>query len=138
MFKYLKTNRQLQKKIKQMELKYLTELNILIDERDLALKDIEKYKYRINELETDLFNKNGNEMSNQMIVVENNNNWISVKDKLPKDNEQVLVIDNIGYYYVTTFEQMHEYFIEGCELMPIDATHWQSLPELPKAVQPCK
>lgn len=56
-------------------------------------------------------------------------NWISVKDRLPKDHEIVLTAlkkDKDGYCHI----QANPYFKEFWDTVKV--THWMPLPEPPK------
>lgn len=62
------------------------------------------------------------------------NNWISVKDKLPEDDEYVLIYHNgskaikISWYSSFNEKWMMDY-------NNIHITHWQPLPEPPKELE---
>lgn len=61
-----------------------------------------------------------------------NNDWVSVKDKLPPSKKNVLVcIENrgisIGYYN----RRKDDWFTECNETWGFNITHWQYLPKLP-------
>jgi hypothetical protein len=68
------------------------------------------------------------------------NNWISVKDRLPKINnrmsEDVLMLDEYGQMSVKRFEIVNnEIVVDWGEAgtRPLsDVTHWMPLPELPE------
>jgi hypothetical protein len=51
------------------------------------------------------------------------NKWISVKERLPDENEMVLA-------WVAPCGDLH--FCFGCELTGFEVTHWMPLPEPPK------
>jgi hypothetical protein len=62
--------------------------------------------------------------------------WISVKDKLPKENEHVIVFDNTegicrGYIRYGSWQHypIGSYAGDGCLF---DVTHWMPLPSPPK------
>ena len=61
-------------------------------------------------------------------------NWISVKDKLPKYSEMVLVCDKesvgTGYYDIDCWV-----CVENLRGNKKDITHWIELPEPPEAKQ---
>lgn len=65
--------------------------------------------------------------------------WISVKDRLPKIGDRVLVICEDGSYFAATLSV--DPFVEGpffeASYFPyLDVTHWMQLPEPPKQQQP--
>ena len=70
--------------------------------------------------------------------------WISVKDRLPEDDEVVLIACKIGKMFVG----YHKHLFPGCEVWRIltardstkkityTVTHWMPLPEPPKEDRP--
>jgi hypothetical protein len=79
----------------------------------------------------------------QPIVAElRNDGWISVKDRLPKAGEDVLCSSN-GYVYcgfkALDDEDSNQWYLNGVtdrdgDMIDVyDITHWQLLPEPPKA-----
>ncbi len=64
--------------------------------------------------------------------------WISVKDKLPKRNEYVLIYDGCGLQYVGALLYDHDEFEYSsccsCSVRLDDITHWMPLPEPPENV----
>lgn len=63
------------------------------------------------------------------------NNWISVKDRLPKLEQYVLAVDSFGEVDLLEFcmdeEDGHFYFIRSNKVEDVCVTHWQPLPEPP-------
>jgi hypothetical protein len=64
--------------------------------------------------------------------------WISVKDRLPNDGDEVL-IHNGNYHWIGCFELENNGFMCGEDHQGYErfysieeATHWQPLPEPPK------
>ena len=55
--------------------------------------------------------------------------WISVKDRLPKNNSVVLYVDQLGAMFVARFYDGK--FYDGYRLLR-DPYHWMPLPEPPK------
>ena len=65
-------------------------------------------------------------------AVELNSQWIKVTDRLPEDEEQlVLVIDSLRRCYVADYEPLHGRW-ERLDGFYVDVTHWMPLPEPPK------
>ena len=67
------------------------------------------------------------------------NPWISVKDDLPCNHEEltpkdytveVLALDDCDSYIVVRMWKFHDKWVWGLDDLPI--THWMRLPELPK------
>lgn len=59
-------------------------------------------------------------------------NWISVKDRLPKENKWVLGSDGSIYEVIYTHlddDETKQYV--NSDGKPIEITHWMELPELP-------
>ena len=64
--------------------------------------------------------------------------WISVKDRLPKDEKAILLYDAetghnpmLGWYEI--YESGASYFVPaGCIYLRMLVTHWMPIPELPK------
>lgn len=63
------------------------------------------------------------------------NQWISVDDELPKENQYVIVATKDGVC-IATAEYIHEekrWFMYGnYYTISTDVTHWMPLPDLPK------
>lgn len=60
------------------------------------------------------------------------NKWISVKDRLPEDGQQVLTHKN-GICDVQTYEARRNGWISGCWFWSMaTVTHWMPLPTPPK------
>lgn len=60
-------------------------------------------------------------------------NWISVKDKLPNNGEQVLVFDRNKDYHISEYRYgnwQEPYYGQDISDI-IDATHWMPLPNEP-------
>jgi hypothetical protein len=59
--------------------------------------------------------------------------WISVKDRLPKNMEDVLLVNHDeGDYILCGFIANGEWYAQsGCSEL-IGVSHWMPLPELPK------
>lgn len=69
----------------------------------------------------------------QRIDVEPVMKWISVKDRLPEDEYECLVIDKSGYYWIGWFKGDEErWVIDGTICGDGYVTHWIPLPEPPK------
>ena len=69
-----------------------------------------------------------------------NNNWISINDKLPEDNQIVLAFNNYDdkIHYCIYERDMFYRYIETTKLDKVVisvcyklVTHWQPLPEIP-------
>jgi hypothetical protein len=64
------------------------------------------------------------------------NKWISVKDKLPPFNHEVLIYDgesfHLGSLYNYEFVGDENEWIQQRDGHSIDATHWMELPSPPK------
>lgn len=63
--------------------------------------------------------------------------WISVKDRLPSIDENVLVYDNcfkdVSIGYISDFLNYRKTWITDCgESVSDTVTHWMPLPEPPK------
>ena len=56
-------------------------------------------------------------------------NWISVKDRMPEDNEKVLTYTRSGRMVVARWCKRQEKFMTAGR---IDATHWMPLPSAPE------
>lgn len=62
------------------------------------------------------------------------NEWISVNDRLPEDENEYLVFTNseiLGFAYFDVLEGWLISWVEGFE--KDDITHWMPLPEPPRA-----
>ena len=65
-----------------------------------------------------------------------NNNWISVKDKLPKTYTEVLAwVNNKEYPIIATWDGTN-WSDNIVDYTNWDITHWQPLPEPPKQLPP--
>ena len=60
--------------------------------------------------------------------------WISIKDKLPKKLERVLVASKHDFICIASLTNNHENkkFYDGDGFAINSITHWMPLPELPK------
>lgn len=58
------------------------------------------------------------------------NQWISVEDRLPENDRDVLVYDKVSGMWIAQYDNRWE----TEEFILDDVTHWQPLPELPKEV----
>ena len=56
------------------------------------------------------------------------NEWINVSDKMPNDNEKVLVFTRSGITTVARWSERQEKFMASGNLC---VTHWMTLPEAP-------
>lgn len=54
--------------------------------------------------------------------------WITVADKMPADNEKVLVYTRSGITTVARWSQRQDKFVASGNL---NVTHWMKLPEAP-------
>ena len=61
------------------------------------------------------------------------NEWISVKDRLPEDNEVVVIVDENGYFDVG-YMAIWGGQVQWCSHLLYDpkVTHWMPIPEPPK------
>ena len=67
-------------------------------------------------------------------ALEQDNGWISVKDRMPELFKNVLTIDNEGKIFINWLEEIREwksYFAYGGE----SVTHWRPLPEPPEGAE---
>lgn len=66
---------------------------------------------------------------------ESTNGWISVKDRLPLEEESVLITEKEGYMVVAYITKQGHWYEEtsgcGCCSTEPKPTHWMPLPELP-------
>lgn len=61
------------------------------------------------------------------------NEWISVKDELPEDEYECLVVNKSGGYWIGWFKADEErWVIDGTICGDGYVTHWMPLPEPPK------
>lgn len=59
--------------------------------------------------------------------------WINVKDRLPEDEYECLVITKDGWYRIGWFcESIHQWVADGIVWCDGTITHWIKLPEPPK------
>lgn len=58
--------------------------------------------------------------------------WISVKDRLPEDFEDVLTFEDGECYRVNSISQLTKYWWDSDEGFERHPTHWMPLPEPPK------
>ena len=86
-------------------------LRLVVDEQDLALQKAE------NDLNTSRQAK-----------------WISVKEKLPKDYEDVVIImrDGASSWYRVAYREYGGWSFGGGRRVNDEVTHWMPLPEPPK------
>lgn len=61
--------------------------------------------------------------------------WISVKDRLPKSMEEVLICNDRGYVVVGRLEDNGEWLVTWSLSGIYHVTHWRPLPEPPKEVE---
>lgn len=52
--------------------------------------------------------------------------WVSVDDRLPDEDVEVLVIDGTGEYWIAT---QHNTFFTDCTHEHVGAAYWMPLPE---------
>jgi hypothetical protein len=57
--------------------------------------------------------------------------WISVKDRLPEQDEEVLVVDSRGDVALQSHDDCWGWEIAGC-LPLLEPTHWMPLPDPPQ------
>lgn len=61
------------------------------------------------------------------------NCWISVKNRLPEDEYECLIITKDGWYHIGWFlESIRKWVIDGVVLRDETITHWIKLPTPPK------
>lgn len=62
------------------------------------------------------------------------NGWISVKDRLPDNGKEVLILNNDKDIYLGMYvDEAKSFFFDfGMEYHKIEVTHWRPLPEPPK------
>lgn len=61
------------------------------------------------------------------------NDWISVKDRLPEDDYECLVITEDYWYYTGWFaDDIQKWIVDGGVECDEEVTHWIRLPEPPK------
>lgn len=59
--------------------------------------------------------------------------WTSVKDRLPEDEYECLVITKGGWYYIGWFKSdIQKWVVDGVVWCDETVTHWIKLPEPPK------
>lgn len=59
--------------------------------------------------------------------------WISVKDRLPEDEYECLVITEDCWYYIGWFaSDIQKWIVDGGVECDEEVTHWIKLPEPPK------
>lgn len=56
--------------------------------------------------------------------------WISVKDKLPENKQEVIAFDD--GCYMPTYKAYSEKYKWDCDTYNIHPTHWMPLPKPPK------
>lgn len=64
--------------------------------------------------------------------------WISVEESLPENLDNVLICDGGGGIVVGHYDEDDGRFwkrVNGNTFHSVDATHWMSLPELPKETE---
>ncbi len=69
--------------------------------------------------------------------------WISVKDKLPPENESVLVVvhgyrrgfEPISLVEISSYSHDFDFIFDDLPISRIDVTHWMPLPEPPEEAQ---
>lgn len=59
--------------------------------------------------------------------------WISVKDRLPKDSDDVLICSK-GEIVALGFHSDAHGWVNRTHIFNSEITHWMLLPELPKAI----
>lgn len=59
--------------------------------------------------------------------------WISVKDRLPEDEYECLIITKGRWYYIGWFKgDIQKWVVDGVVWCYVEVTHWIKLPEPPK------
>lgn len=76
--------------------------------------------------------------SDSLIKKDSHDNWISIKDRLPEPNIHVLVyVKEFDFYFIAFLNLDKNKWSEGAngkDFEVFKVTHWQPLPERPKAV----
>ena len=88
--------------------------------------------------ETDLRSLIGRfEYHEDSFEIEPDNDWISVKDRLPDDKERYLICTENERIYIAYYQPIgdkfsnHEPFWQGSSCRFTSVTHWQPLPKRP-------
>ena len=95
-------------------------------------------KYNCIECGVEIWEKESanNEQNNEQ--AETDDDWISVKDRLPDEKERYLICTENRRIYIAYYQLLgdkfsnHEPFWQGSSCRFTSVTHWQPLPELPK------
>jgi len=73
------------------------------------------------------------ELSAKIKQLEEEMEWISVKEKLPEDNERVLIFENrYNNQYTALYYKERNWFIVKDYMPAEDVSHWMPLPKPPK------
>ena len=70
-----------------------------------------------------------------MLFSENHTKWISVKERLPEDNQEVITYSSSGEIEVLKYDNhdIKDTFVKyGALVRVFNVTHWMPLPEVPK------
>jgi hypothetical protein len=59
------------------------------------------------------------------------NDWVKVDDRLPEEEESVLLCDGFSICIGHIFDSENKYWWNSPDIMMNDITHWMPLPELP-------
>ena len=103
----------------------------------------DKSYYKITDLLESYSNQSKNEIQqrdltiqelSEQLIESNQSKWISVEDRLPEKNEDVLTFDSEGYIDVCVYEFREDGNVfmvtDTCSVLK-NVTHWQPLPQPP-------
>lgn len=109
----------------------------MIEELSVEL-DQDERKYRLDAFETLVAEgvKLKADLDEWKRRAETAQGWISVKDRLPEDGEDVVVIARTGipYWYRVAYLKRRRWMRDNGQRIYDTVTHWMPLPEPPKEV----